>query len=115
MADTAYFGPEPEFFIFDDVRFETTPNGALYQVDSVEGQWNTGTDEGPNLGYKPRTKEGYFPAPPMDHYMDLRSDMAADARTRWASRPSCTTTRWPPAARARSASASTRCWRWPTS
>ena len=77
VADTAYFGPEPEFFIFDDVRFETTPNGAIYKVDSVEGQWNTGTDEGPNLGYKPRTKEGYFPAPPMDHYMDLRSDMAA--------------------------------------
>ena len=77
VADTAYFGPEPEFFIFDDVRFETTPNGAMYKVDSVEGQWNTGTDEGPNLGYKPRTKEGYFPAPPMDHYMDLRADMAA--------------------------------------
>ena len=63
VADTAYFGPEPEFFIFDDVRFETTPNGAMYRVDSVEGQWNTGADEGPNLGYKPRTKEGYFPAP----------------------------------------------------
>jgi glutamine synthetase len=77
IADTAYFGPEPEFFIFDDVRFETTPNGSMYRVDSIEGQWNTGADEGPNLGYKPRTKEGYFPAPPMDHYMDLRSDMAA--------------------------------------
>ena len=49
----------------------------IYTVDSVEGQWNTGKDEGPNLGYKPRTKEGYFPAPPMDHYMDLRSDMAS--------------------------------------
>ena len=49
----------------------------FYQVDSVEGQWNTGTDEGPNLGYKPRTKQGYFPVPPMDHYQDLRSDMAA--------------------------------------
>ena len=76
VADTAYFGPEPEFFIFDDVRFETTPNGSMYRVDSVEGQWNTGTDEGPNLAYKPRTKEGYFPTPPMDHYQDLRSDMA---------------------------------------
>jgi glutamine synthetase len=77
VADTAYFGPEPEFFIFDDVRFETRPNGSFYRVDSVEGQWNTGTDEGPNLGYKPRTKEGYFPAPPMDHYQDLRSEMSA--------------------------------------
>jgi glutamine synthetase len=77
VADTAYFGPEPEFFIFDDVRFETKPNGSFYQVDSVEAQWNTGTDEGPNLAYKPRTKEGYFPVPPMDHYQDLRSEMAA--------------------------------------
>jgi glutamine synthetase len=77
IADTAYFGPEPEFFIFDDVRFSTTGNASFYSVDSVEGQWNTGRDEGPNLGYKPRTKEGYFPAPPMDHYQDLRSEMAA--------------------------------------
>jgi glutamine synthetase len=76
VADTAYFGPEPEFFIFDDVRFETRGNGAFYQVDSVEGQWNTGRDEGPNLAYKPRTKQGYFPTPPMDHYQDLRSDMS---------------------------------------
>ena len=59
------------------MRFETTGNGAFYQVDSVEGQWNTGRDEEPNLGYKPRTKEGYFPTPPMDHYQDLRSEMAA--------------------------------------
>ena len=77
IADTAYFGPEPEFFIFDDVRFETTGNASFYRVDSVEGQWNTGRDEGPNLGYKPRTKEGYFPAPPMDHYQDLRAEMSA--------------------------------------
>ena len=76
LADTAYFGPEPEFFVFDDVRFETKANGAFYQVDSVEGQWNTGRDEGPNLGYKPRTKQGYFPVPPMDHLHDLRSQMA---------------------------------------
>ena len=53
------------------------PNGSFYQVDSVEGQWNTGTDEQPNLGFKPRTKEGYFPVPPTDHYQDLRSEMAA--------------------------------------
>jgi glutamine synthetase len=77
IADTAYFGPEPEFFVFDDVRFETTGNSSFYMVDSVEGAWNTGTDEGPNLGYKPRTKQGYFPAPPMDHFQDLRSEMAA--------------------------------------
>jgi glutamine synthetase len=77
IADTAYFGPEPEFFIFDDVRFDTTPNSSYYYVNSVEGVWNTGADEGPNLGYKPRTKQGYFPVPPMDHYQDLRSEMAA--------------------------------------
>ncbi len=76
LADTAYFGPEPEFFVFDDVRFETRPNGAFYTVDSVEGQWNTGRDEQPNLGYKPRTKQGYFPVPPMDQLHDLRSQMA---------------------------------------
>jgi glutamine synthetase len=77
LADTAYFGPEPEFFIFDDVRFDTTGNSSYYFVDSVEGVWNTGTDEGPNLGYKPRTKQGYFPVPPMDHYQDMRSEMSA--------------------------------------
>ena len=77
IADTAYFGPEPEFFIFDDVRFETTPQRRRSTRSTrSRGQWNTGTDEGPNLGYKPRTKEGYFPVPPMDHYQDLRSDMA---------------------------------------
>src|SRR5687767_7025754 len=77
IADTAYFGPEPEFFIFDDVRFETQGHTSFYAVDSIEGQWNTGKDEGgANLSYKPRTKQGYFPAPPMDHYQDLRSEMA---------------------------------------
>jgi glutamine synthetase len=76
VADTAYFGPEPEFFVFDDVRFETKGNSSFYMVDSIEGAWNTGTDEGPNLSYKPRTKQGYFPAPPMDHYQDLRSEMS---------------------------------------
>ena len=75
IADTAFFGPEPEFFVFDDVRFETTANSSSYRVDSVEGAWNTGKDEGPNLGYKPRTKQGYFPVPPMDHFQDLRSEM----------------------------------------
>ncbi len=77
IADTAYFGPEPEFFIFDNVQFEYTGNSAMHLVDSIEGTWNTGRAEaGGNLGYKPRTKEGYFPVPPSDHYQDLRSDMA---------------------------------------
>jgi glutamine synthetase len=75
VADTAYFGPEAEFFILDDVRFDTQAQASYYYVDSVEGAWNSGREEGPNLGYKPRHKEGYFPVPPMDHYQDLRSEM----------------------------------------
>ena len=75
VADTSYFGPEAEFFIFDDVRFGQDQHSAFYQVDSVEGIWNSDRDESPNLGYKPRYKEGYFPVPPMDHYQDLRSEM----------------------------------------
>ena len=75
IADTAYFGPEAEFFVFDDVRFDSVPNGCFYEVDSVEGRWNSGTDEGPNLGYKPRYKEGYFPVPPSDSLNDLRNEM----------------------------------------
>ncbi len=75
IADTVYFGPEAEFFVFDDVRFAQNHHSAFYQVDSVEGIWNSGRDEGPNLGYKPRHKEGYFPVPPTDHFQDLRSEM----------------------------------------
>lgn len=75
IADTAYFGPEAEFFIFDDIRFDQTPNEGFYFIDSVEGQWNRGTDEGPNLGYKLRHKEGYFPVPPADQMMDIRNEM----------------------------------------
>ena len=75
LADTAYFGPEAEFYIFDDVRFSQDQHSAYYSVDSVEGIWNSARDEGPNLGFKPRYKEGYFPVPPMDHYQDLRSEM----------------------------------------
>jgi glutamine synthetase len=75
IADTLYVGPEAEFFIFDDVRFGQTESSAHYSVDSVEAAWNSGREEGPNLGYKPRYKEGYFPVPPMDHYQDLRSEM----------------------------------------
>jgi glutamine synthetase len=75
LADVAYFGPEAEFFIFDDIRYDSTENSSYYFVDSAEGQWNTGRVEGPNLGYKPRYKEGYFPVPPMDSQQDLRSEM----------------------------------------
>jgi len=76
LADTAYFGPEAEFFIFDDVRFHYDQHSASHSVDSIEAAWNTGRDEGgKNLGYKIRYKEGYFPVPPMDQYQDLRSEM----------------------------------------
>ena len=75
IGDMAYIGPEAEFFIFDDIRFESTRFGAFYEIDSIEGAWNTGRDEGPNLGYKPRHKEGYFPVPPMDKFQDLRTEM----------------------------------------
>ena len=75
IADTAYFGPEAEFFIFDDVLFDQTANQGFYSVDSIEGEWNRGRDEGPNLGYKLRHKEGYFPVPPADQMMDLRNEM----------------------------------------
>src|SRR5436305_1932025 len=75
IADTCFFGPEAEFYVFDDVRFDQKQHSAYYSVDSVEGVWNSGKDEGPNLGFKPRYKEGYFPVPPMDHYQDLRSEM----------------------------------------
>ncbi len=80
IGDTCFFGIEPEFFIFDDVRFEQRMNGNFYSVDSVEGSWNSGREEGPNLGYKPRSKEGYFPVPPMDALHDIRSDMVAALR-----------------------------------
>lgn len=75
IADEAYFGPEAEFFIFDDVRYAQNSHESFYSIDSVEGTWNTGSDEGPNLGYKPRHKEGYFPVPPTDSQDDLRSEM----------------------------------------
>lgn len=75
IGDTAYFGPEAEFFIFDDIRFESSRHRAFYEIDSTEGIWNSGREEGPNLGYKPRHKEGYFPVPPMDKFQDLRTEM----------------------------------------
>ncbi|WP_248642560.1 type I glutamate--ammonia ligase [Thermacetogenium phaeum] len=75
IADTSYWGPEMEFFIFDDVRFDQTVHCGYYFVDSIEGEWNTGREEKPNLGYKPRYKEGYFPVPPHDSLHDLRSEI----------------------------------------
>ena len=76
IADTAYFAPEAEFYIFDDVRFETKQNAGYYYIDSQEGAWNTGrAEEGGNRGYKPRYKGGYFPVPPVDHFADLRDSM----------------------------------------
>jgi glutamine synthetase len=75
VADTAYFGPEAEFFIFNDIRFSQDQRSGFYSIDSIEGIWNSAKDEQPNLGFKPRYKEGYFPVPPMDHFQDLRSEM----------------------------------------
>jgi len=82
IADTSYWGPEAEFYIFDSVRFDQNQHSAYHFVDAVEGVWNSGAEEGGNnLGYKPRYKEGYFPVPPMDHYQDLRSEMALALET----------------------------------
>ena len=75
IADTAYFGAEAEFFIFDNVRFDQKEQCGFYFIDAEEGRWNSGRKEN-NLGYRPRYKEGYFPVPPTDHYQDLRSEMA---------------------------------------
>ncbi len=75
FADTAFLGPEAEFFIFDDVRFGQDTHSASYFIDSIEGAWNSDRDEKPNLGYKPRYKQGYFPVPPMDQFQDLRTEM----------------------------------------
>jgi glutamine synthetase len=78
IADTAYFGPEAEFYVFDDVRFETKQNAGYYFIDSIEGAWNTGREEeGGNKGYKTRYKGGYFPVAPVDHYSDLRDEMSS--------------------------------------
>jgi glutamine synthetase len=75
VAEVSFWGPELEFFIFDDVRFDQAEQHGFYYLDSVEGEWNSGRDEKPNLGYKPRFKEGYFPVPPHDSMQDLRSEM----------------------------------------
>ena len=75
IADTAVFGPEAEFFIFDNVQFDAKSNGTFYSVDSEEAIWNTGREELPNLGYKIRHKEGYFPVAPADTQQDIRTEM----------------------------------------
>ncbi|MBW3543470.1 MAG: type I glutamate--ammonia ligase [Planctomycetes bacterium] len=80
IADTCNIGPEPEFFIFDDIRFASDQRGAMYQIDSVEGAWNTGRPEEPNLGHKPGYKGGYFPVAPVDSYNDLRGEMVYEMR-----------------------------------
>src|SRR5579872_1480240 len=74
LADTAYFGAEAEFFIFDNIRFDQNQHSGFYFIDAEEGRWNSGREKD-NLGYRPRYKEGYFPVPPTDHYQDLRSEM----------------------------------------
>jgi glutamine synthetase len=78
LADLSYWGPEAEFYIFDSARFAQNQYSAFYEVNSIEGAWNSGAKEdGKNLAYKPRYKEGYFPVPPTDHFQDLRSEMSA--------------------------------------
>ena len=75
LGDVSFWGPEAEFYIFNDIRFDQGPNFGYYYVDSREGIWNSGKDEKPNLGHRPRHKEGYFPVPPMDTFQDLRSNI----------------------------------------
>lgn len=76
IGDAAFFGPEPEFFIFDGVRYAAETSESYYHIESSEGQWNTGRDEKPaNLGHKPRYKEGYFPVAPIDSQQDIRTEM----------------------------------------
>lgn len=79
IADTAYFGPEAEFFIFDDIRYDNSPGHSFYQVSSEESNWNTGREEiGGNLGFKPRQKQGYFPAMPTDSQQDIRTEICLE-------------------------------------
>jgi len=80
VADTAFIGPEPEFFIFDEVEYEQNQHTGMYRIDSVEGAWNTARFEEPNLGYKPSFKGGYFPVSPTDTYHDLRGEMVEEMR-----------------------------------
>jgi glutamine synthetase len=75
LGDISYWGPEAEFYIFNDIRFDQGTNFGFYHIDSREGIWNSGKNDSPNLGYRPRHKEGYFPVPPMDTFQDLRSNI----------------------------------------
>ncbi|MET9322701.1 type I glutamate--ammonia ligase [Streptomyces sp. NPDC003038] len=77
IADTAYFGPEAEFYVFDSVRFATSANESFYHIDSEAGAWNTGSEEN-NRGYKVRYKGGYFPVAPVDHFADLRAEISLE-------------------------------------
>jgi glutamine synthetase len=75
LADISYWGPEAEFYMFDSVRYDQNAQSGYYYIDSREGVWNTGREESPNLGYKLRHKEGYFPVPPSDQLQDIRSEI----------------------------------------
>ena len=75
IGDISYWGPEAEFYLLNDIRYGQNQHSGFYSVDSVEGSWNSGREENPNLGYKPRYKEGYFPVPPSDTLQDLRSEI----------------------------------------
>ena len=112
IADTCYFGPEAEFYIFDSVSFDSRINGSFYEVDATSGWWNTGEptepDGSPNLGYKVRPKGGYFPVAPTDHYVDLRDTMLTHLTNAGFSLRRATT-KWAPAVRPRSTTSSTRC------
>ena len=77
IADSVLFGPEAEFFIFDSIQYESMAHSAMYKIDSIEGIWNSGRDEEPNLGHKIRHKEGYFPLPPSDSQHDIRAEMVS--------------------------------------
>jgi glutamine synthetase len=74
IADTSFWGPELEFFIFNSIAFDTNSHMSFYEIDSKEGIWNSGDNGGPNLGYRPRHKEGYFPVPPTDQLHDIRTN-----------------------------------------
>lgn len=108
IADTAFFAPEAEFYIFDDVRYEVNQHSSFYSVDSEEGAWNSGrVEEGGNLGNKTPYKGGYFPVSPSTSRPTCATTSASSSSTR-ASSSSARTTRWAPAARLRSTTASTR-------
>src|SRR3981189_1624735 len=75
IADISYWGPEAEFYIFNSLRFDQNAHSGYYHIDSEEGIWNSGKNSEPNLAFRPRHKEGYFPVPPVDKFQDLRSEI----------------------------------------